>query len=50
MPLGTGSANFEIFFTELSKLDYHGPIILQAAREKDEEKPLLLIVSLSRII
>lgn len=38
MPLGTGSANFEIFFTELSKLDYHGPIILQAAREKDEEK------------
>lgn len=35
-PLGTGSANFELFFSELAKLHYKGPFILQAAREKDE--------------
>jgi len=35
-PLGTGSADFEAFFSELSKLNYKGPIILQAAREGDE--------------
>lgn len=38
LPLGTGSANFDIFFQELAKLDYKGPIILQAAREADEIK------------
>lgn len=35
-PLGTGSAQFDIFFKELSKLNHKGPIILQAAREGDE--------------
>jgi hexulose-6-phosphate isomerase len=34
-PLGTGSANFDAFFRELSKLDFKGPIILQAAREEE---------------
>lgn len=37
-PLGTGSADFDTFFGELSKLNFQGPIILQAARENDEEK------------
>ena len=35
-PLGTGSADFPTFFSELSKLNYNGPVILQAAREGDE--------------
>lgn len=35
-PLGTGSADFPAFFSELAKLNYKGPIILQAAREGDE--------------
>lgn len=34
-PLGTGSANFESFFLMFSKLNYKGPIILQAAREEE---------------
>jgi hexulose-6-phosphate isomerase len=34
--LGTGSADFNSFFSELTKLNYNGPIILQAAREDDE--------------
>jgi L-ribulose-5-phosphate 3-epimerase len=37
-PLGTGSADFEAFFCALCNLNYNGPIILQAAREEDEEK------------
>jgi len=36
-PLGTGSADFNLFFQKLAKLDFDGPIILQAAREPDEE-------------
>lgn len=32
-PLGTGSADFHSFFEMLAKLNYVGPIILQAARE-----------------
>lgn len=35
-PLGTGSADFDAFFYELTYLDYSGPVILQAAREPDE--------------
>lgn len=42
LPLGTGSANFDVFFNALSKLDYKGPVILQAARENDEEKTAIL--------
>jgi L-ribulose-5-phosphate 3-epimerase len=38
MPLGTGSADFDAFFSSLYNLNYTGPIILQAAREEDEEK------------
>jgi hexulose-6-phosphate isomerase len=34
-PLGTGSADFDLFFRMLGKLCYNGPIILQAAREED---------------
>jgi L-ribulose-5-phosphate 3-epimerase len=36
-PLGTGSANFDVFFSKLSTLEYNGPIILQAAREEESE-------------
>ena len=36
VPLGTGSADFDTFFRELARLDYGGPIVLQAAREGDE--------------
>ena len=36
LPLGTGSADFDVFFDELAKLNYRGPVILQAAREEDE--------------
>lgn len=36
VPLGTGSADFDLFFNELKKLNFTGPIILQAAREGDE--------------
>jgi L-ribulose-5-phosphate 3-epimerase len=37
MPLGSGSANFNHFFSRLSELKYKGPIILQAAREEEKE-------------
>lgn len=37
-PLGTGSADFHSFFNTLAKFNYMGPIILQAAREKDGEE------------
>lgn len=37
VPLGTGSARFDLFFPELAKLRFAGPIILQAAREQDDE-------------
>jgi len=37
-PLGIGSADFDTFFSELARLEYKGPIILQAARENNEEK------------
>jgi L-ribulose-5-phosphate 3-epimerase len=41
VPLGTGNADFDAFFSELSRLDYRGPIILQAAREGDEAQTAL---------
>jgi len=37
-PFGTGSADFASFFSELAKLNFKGPIILQVAREKDGEE------------
>ncbi len=33
--LGSGSADFDAFFGELSGLDFDGPIVLQAAREEE---------------
>lgn len=33
-PLGTGSADFDSFFSELAKLNFQGPLVLQAAREE----------------
>ena len=36
VPLGTGNADFPIFFALLQSLRYGGPIVLQAAREGDE--------------
>lgn len=38
MPLGNGSADFDSFFKMLSKVNYKGPIILQAAREEENEE------------
>ena len=37
-PLGYGSANFEAFVIELSKLKYKGTIVLQAAREEEDNE------------
>lgn len=37
-PLGHGSADFDLFFSELSLLNFNGPIILQAARETEGEE------------
>ena len=34
-PLGEGSADFVSFFNKFSKLNYQGPIVLQAAREEE---------------
>jgi len=36
VPLGTGCADFRKFFSELAKLDFRGPVVLQAAREEGE--------------
>jgi len=33
--LGTGHADFDVFFKELLKLDYHGPFIMQAYRDDE---------------
>ncbi len=35
VPLGEGDANFELFFEKLLTLDYCGPFILQAYRDKE---------------
>jgi len=35
VPLGTGAADFTTFFSELSKLNYCGPIIMQAFRDAE---------------
>ena len=37
VPLGSGNANFEIVFSELSRLNYEGNFILQTARAIGEE-------------
>jgi sugar phosphate isomerase/epimerase len=33
--LGTGDCNFQLFFQEFKKLDFNGPIILQAYRDEE---------------
>jgi len=37
VPLGTGNANFEVIFSELSRLNYEGNFILQTARATSDE-------------
>ncbi len=37
VPLGTGNANFEVIFSELSRLNYEGNFILQTARAASGE-------------
>lgn len=36
VPLGTGHTNFELFFSELRKIEYKGDFIIQGAREEPE--------------
>ena len=38
VPLGAGSAEFDKFFKQLKKLNYNGPFVLQAAREKEGQE------------
>jgi L-ribulose-5-phosphate 3-epimerase len=38
VPLGTGDANFPAFFSALAKLQYQGPVVLQAARHGEEQQ------------
>lgn len=35
VPLGTGAVNFDLFFSNLKKIDYKGDLIIQGAREID---------------
>jgi len=37
-PLGTGDTNFDLFFQTLSKINYHGDLIIQGAREHNDPK------------
>lgn len=37
VPLGDGDVNFELFFDELSKIDYNGELIIQGARQDFKE-------------
>ena len=37
VPLGSGDVNFELFFNELSKIDYNGELIIQGARQDFKE-------------
>jgi hexulose-6-phosphate isomerase len=39
--LGTGNTNFDLFFSELRKLNYKGELIIQGARNDLQEKPLV---------
>ena len=36
VPLGTGHTNFELFFSEIKKIDYTGDFIIQGAREQQK--------------
>lgn len=37
--LGTGNTNFDLFFSELKKINYVGDLIIQGARNDSKEKP-----------
>ena len=37
--LGTGNTNFDLFFSELQKIDYKGELIIQGARNDSQEEP-----------
>ena len=37
--LGTGDTNFDLFFSELQKINYKGELIIQGARNDSQEKP-----------
>lgn len=37
--LGTGNTNFDLFFSELKKINYAGDLIIQGARNDSQEKP-----------
>ena len=37
VPLGEGDVDFELFFRELSKIDYNGELIIQGARQDSKE-------------
>jgi len=38
VPLGEGDANFDLFFSNLAKIQYHGDLIIQGARELPNSK------------
>lgn len=39
VPLGGGDVNFDLFFSELKKINYTGDFIIQGAREEPRTKP-----------
>lgn len=39
VPLGDGDTNFDLFFSELKKINYTGDFIIQGAREEPKIKP-----------
>lgn len=39
VPLGNGDTNFDLFFSELKKINYIGDFIIQGAREEPKIKP-----------
>jgi len=39
VPLGSGNVNFDLFFSELKKINYTGDFIIQGAREEPKIKP-----------
>ena len=39
VPLGNGDVNFELFFSELKKVNYKGDFIIQGAREEPKKTP-----------
>jgi L-ribulose-5-phosphate 3-epimerase len=42
VPLGTGDVNFDLFFSEIKKLNYSNELIIQGARQDQIKKPLMI--------